>query len=264
MANPKINGTLSPVPQTPEVRYDPTRGIWYRLAWESAGDNLESIALQCQAARVGYEHTKSGHKSRLIAEAGGSQLGYQDVLADNWQILANEIQKDVREHPFALAMEESAAGMIGKVENDVTLYNQGKGSGDPDWIDISGNASAVLLFNMLVRGTTHYALGQYVLRHTTSVSQGYAANISDLNVEKTYTTTQLLAEVTNGALWIYPLPPRLVYKLQNIAAPAARTNYLWGWRKLPSTEVTAAGNRIEISTEYWLEQWHTTLYPAVT
>jgi hypothetical protein len=51
------------------------------------------------------------------------------------------------------------------------------------------------------------------------------------------------------------MPGRMVYKLQNLVAPTAKTDYIWGWRKLPSTETTTSGNRVEITTEYWLEQW---------
>ena len=77
-----------------------------------------------------------------------------------------------------------------------------------------------------------------------------------------YTTAQLLNEVTNPNLWSFPLPGRLQTKLQNIPAPAGVANFLWGWRKLPSTEITVPGNFIEITTEYWLEHWSTFYYTA--
>src|SRR5689334_18844835 len=103
MPRPVINGTLLPVPQAPEMTFDPTKGIWYRLTWESAGDGLGAIAAQCQAARVGYDWLKSGHKSRIAAQASGAQLGWPDVLTDNWQILANEIQFGIWQSPFVQA-----------------------------------------------------------------------------------------------------------------------------------------------------------------
>ena len=60
------------------------------------------------------------------------------------------------------------------------------------------------------------------------------------------------------------MPARLVYKIQNLPSPVTVSGYLWGWRKLPSTETSAAGNRVEITTEYILDQWSTVLYQAAT
>ena len=119
------------------------------------------------------------------------------------------------------------------------------------------------LAELLLAGTTHYAFGQWVLRHTTNVSNAFAANIADLNVERCYTTFQLLTEVQNPSLWTFPMPARMAYKLNAIAAPASQADYQWGWRKLASPETTSANNRLEITTEYWLAQWHMFLYPPV-
>ena len=183
--------------------------------------------------------------------------------SDDWQVTANEIQVDIKQHPEVLAMEAAYPGTIGYIVRDVELYNQGEAPGDP-----APNAGAMptsgRLFAHLIRGVTHMAKSQYVLKHTTSVGNGYAANISDVNIERNYTTAQLLAEVTNPALWVFPMPGRLQFKLQAIAAPSSVTGYQWGWRKLASSETTSASNHVSISTEYWLEQWSNWLYPPVT
>jgi hypothetical protein len=263
MPNPRINGTLAPVSKAPEVSYDPSRGQIISQQWESAGDGLAGVASAYASSRIQYQWTKSRHRSRLVANASSSQLGFPEVACDTWQILANEIQKDVKEFPGFRTMEASYPGTIGYVVRDAQLYLEGKEPGTPA-PDVDAMPESGYLFELLTRGTSHYALGQYVLRHTTNVSNLYAANIADINIEKCYTTAQLLAEVQNGSLWTFPLPGRLAYKLQNIAAPAAQTHYQWGWRKLPSPETTTANNRVEITTEYWLEQWHTFLYPPVT
>jgi hypothetical protein len=260
--NVRINGSLAPQSQAPEIVYDPNRGQIITQRWESAGDNLLPIANACIQARMDYRYVRSQHKSSLVANAAASQLGYADVICDVWTIQANEIQKALQEHPGFQAMEAAHPGTLGYVARDVDLYNQGMAPGTPA-PDSGAMPQSGYLFNLLIKGTAHYALGQYVLKHSTNVSNTYSANISDVNVERIYTTEQLLAETTNSGLWTYPLPGRLQYKLQNIPAPAAQTNYLWSWRKLPSTESTSANNRVEISTEYWLELWHTFIYPPV-
>lgn len=263
MVNPIINGSIAAFAQPPEVTFDPQRGQIISQRWESAGDGLGGVACGLAASRIPYNWTKSGRKSVLVASASGSQLGIPEVICDTWQILANEIQKDIKEFPGFLEMEENYPGTIGYIVRDVNLYNAGEAVGSPA-PDAGAQPEAGYLFELLVRGTTHYALGQYVLRHTTNVGNQYAANVADTNIERCYTTSQLLVEVQDGASWAYPLPGRMAYKLSNITAPEARTNYQWGWRKLPSQETTAANGRIEITTEYWLEQWHTFLYPPVT
>lgn len=261
-ATPKINGTLLPVPQAPVISYDPTRGQIVRLATESAGDHLQALALAYQALRISYDLTISSAKSSIIATASGPQLGFVDVSCDNWQILGNEIQRDVKMEPGFVAMENAYPGTIGYVVRDVDLYNQGLPPGTPAPDPGTLPASAAL-FQLLIHGHTHKAYSQYVLRHSTNVSNAYAANIADVNIEFIYTPGQLIVEASNATLWNFPLPGRLQFKIQNIAAPTAVPNYLWGWRKLASTETTTANNRIEISTEYWLEQWSTLLYPTV-
>lgn len=253
-----------PVRQPDTIRFDPNRGVVVEQSYEAAGlTTLNQIAIAYQAAGWQYNFTPSGTVSRIVSSASGPAAGQPETTTDTWQILANEIQKDVKEHPTFLAMEESYPGTIGYVVRDVDLYNSGQSPGSPA-PDAGATADASKLFHLLKRGATHYALSQYVLKHTTNVSNRYGVNISDVNIEKLYTTTQLLAEVTSGALWTFPMPPRLVYKLQAIPSATARTNYLWSWRKLASTETTTANNRVEISTEYWLEQWSTILYTAVT
>ena len=263
MPNPRINGTMNAVPQAPEVSFDPQRGQIISQKWQSAGDGLAAVASAYANARIQYQWTKSQHKSVLVASASSSQVGFPEVICDTWQILANEIQKDLKEFPGFQAMEASYPGTIGYVVRDAQLYLNGESVGFPAPA-VGAMPYSGYLFDLLIRGTSHYALGQYVLRHTTNVGNLYSANIADSNIERCYTTAQLLAEVQSPTLWTYPLPGRLVYKLQNIPTPVPQSHYQWGWRKLPSPETTSATNRIEITTEYWLEQWHVFLYPPVT
>jgi hypothetical protein len=251
MPKPRITGTLQPVRQPVKVSYDPQRGLQIIIPWESAGNNLQGLATTYQANRVAYELEATDRKSTLVATASGGQLGIPDLTTDTWQILGNEIQKSLLEHPDVVAGIDTATR--DEIEN-ATL----NGTKEAD-LNPALSAFASKVFDRLRRGNTHYALGQYVLRHTTNVSNVYAQNVADFNIERIYTTSQLIAEVTNANSWIFPMPGRMVNKLQGISAPTTKTGYLWGWRKLPSTETTTAGNRIEITTEYWLEQWDITI-----
>jgi hypothetical protein len=106
----------------------------------------------------------------------------------------------------------------------------------------------------MIHGVTSFPRGQYVLRHTTNISNQYEFALpADDNVEFVYSTAQLLSEVTNSLYWGFPLPPRLETKILSIEIQQASSDDItWGWRKLPSQETTAGGNRIDVSQEYWL------------
>lgn len=260
----RINGTLAPIPQPLEVTYDPARGQVVTQKWESAGRGLGGIADLYRAARIAYRFQLSDAVSSLVAEASGSQLGVADAACDNWQILCNEIQKDIKELPALAAKQASYPDSFRIVLRDVNNFLDGQPQVTTPTVNPGSLPETAFLLDMLCKGQTHFALSQYVLRHTTTVSNAYGANVADRNVGRVYTTEQLLTEVCDTSLWVYPLPGRLVYKLQNIPAPLPQANYLWGWRKLGSTETTSASNRVEISTEYWLEQWHILPYPPVT
>jgi len=247
MPKARITGTLQPVRQPVKINYDPQRGYLITIPWESAGNNLNGIANSYQSQRVAYELEATERKSILTATASGGQLGIPDLTTDTWQILGNEIQKSLLEHPDVVAAVPSTV-------RDQLYKAELAGTDEVSFSPPLG-AYASKVFDRLRRGATHYALGQYVVRHTTNVSNQYGVNVADFNIERIYTTSQLIAETTNSNSWIFPMPGRMVYKLQNIVAPTAKTDYLWGWRKLPSTETTTAGNRVEITTEYWLEQW---------
>lgn len=271
MGTPIINGTLTPVEQPYQVRYDPVRGFQIVRRYQGANSaQLLAKASEFNGSRWQTETTVGGAFSELVATASsadGTYPGAQEVTTDTWQILANELQKHIFEHGTALGLEASVNGALAQVMRNYLMItgDSTKQFSDATWTkptvssgDLTNSQS---FLGLLMRGTTHFSTTQYVLRHTTNVSQTYAANISDSHINQIYTTAQLLTEVQDGSLWVYPLPGRLAYKINAIAAPTSRTGYTWGWRKLASSETTSAGNRIEITTEYWLEQWNTgTLY----
>jgi len=249
-----INGTTDPVRQPVETSYDPVRGVTRIDSWESAGDNLRLLAAAYQAMRIAYTLKPNGVKSTLVATASGPEAGSNEVTTDTWQILANEVQKDLRTLPKCLAIDPTVIALI----NKGILAGQAASEITPA---LTGDA--LTLYNRLSQGEDHYSTSEYVLRHTTNVSNTYNVNVSDLNVNMIYATNQLIDEATDRGAWAFPMPGRLVYKLLAIPAPDPVDGHLWGWRKLASSEVTAAGNRIEISTEYWLGMKDLFVYTAL-
>lgn len=252
-----INGSLEPIRTQRRSEFDPQKGITVTEEYESGGDNLNGLAQQCLNQKIQYSHTPSPLKSKLIFSSSGPVSGFAEVPVDTWQLLANEVQRDIKEHPNVLAMESAVPGSLAEVLQAVEEYNAG-GTVDSAWFTDSDTAA--LLFRQLIHGVTSYALGQYVLRHTTNVSNAYNSNVADLGVEFIYTTAQLISEITDPGFWLFPCPGRLEAKINAMEVQVDHADFTWGWRKLPSTETTAAGNRIDISTEYWLAGWSRLLY----
>jgi hypothetical protein len=250
MPTPRVNGSLLPVRTRIQRSYDPNKGMVIRQEFESAGDNLGGIANQCIENGISFDETSSGRRSRISFESSGNTGGGRDINTDTWQLMANELSDDVINHPRARALP--AVPDTNSLKNVLAQVKKFQENGTVATL----TGDALLLYDLLTHGKDKYPVGQYVLMHTTNVAGSYAANISDLNVESTYSTAALVTEISDTSLWSNPCPARLIYKIQNIEAQIESDTYtLWGWRKLPSKEIMTANNRIEISTEYWLGAW---------
>lgn len=256
--------------QPDRLTWDPTRGtVRYRIWTSIDSDDINTLAAEARSWSQPYTIRSTGTTHTIEIEVVGAEdvtdPGDQETL-DRWEMPANEIQKSVWEHPKLLGVSSRALNAAKRAVADDLTYAELAAAEATLWATLSADDKTAIqaAYGLAERDSSHYALGQYVLRHVTSVAAGYSANVSDSNVERLMTTEQLIAEVTDPVLWAAPLPARLQYKIEHLAAPAAKTGYLWSWRKLPSQESTAAGGRIEISTEYWLEQWSTWLYDLAT
>lgn len=267
--------------QRESYAFDPTRGYLHKQDWRGLG-RQEMIALQ-------NAYALSGIACEIINELGIWSLVVDDTTQqytiDSWQLVANEENLNILEHPtiqqlvgiygdqllsviqyFAsnINPENNTSFLISVLEGTATVAingtNYSLNLSDADALTVGR------FYSLYQRGTTDYRQSQYVLRHTTNAPNRYLANISDVNVNFIYSTAELLTEVTSAALWIYPLPFRLQYKINSIPVQSPVTAndivpYEWGWLKSSSTETTAANNRIDISTDYTLALWETLTYP---
>lgn len=132
-------------------------------------------------------------------------------------------------------------------------------------------AQLMRFYGLVARGTTSYDHQRYVLRHTTTAPNYWSRNVADINVNCTYTPAQLLSEIGNVNLWQIICPARLAYKINAVSTTlnpvlfyGPRSDYLWGWRKKPSSEGTAGNGQIQITQEYSLDWWSLDLYSPAT
>ena len=256
-----LRGDIAPQLQQEVYDWDPARGYVFRAKYKGASQ-AQMLALQ-----NGYINL--GIASRLTFNQGDTAEieaddSTQSYLIDTWQILGNEESRDGLSHP-ALISALLAASVV--PENVIASARQHiENNDDPVALfavggDFYGSPAALKRFyNLQVRGSTEYRHAQYVLRHTTNAPCRWRTNIADVGIDKIYTTSELLTETQDAGLWVYPMPGRLAYKISAIPAPASQAAYLWGWLKGGSTETTSSNNRIDITTEYVLEQWSTDYY----
>ncbi len=271
--SPGAKGSGGLIAQPDRLSWNPTSGATRQRAWKSVNNDL--VNAQADLLRgylLPYDLSSTGTVFEVAVQIPGGAVDPATALQplDRWEMPGNEIQMDKWMHPKAAIISADVATISRRHINDGKTLHEclddiAAMSPRPDtgWTPTQYAVHGTI-YSEVSQGSTHFEVGQYVLKHTTNVGAAYAENISDLNVEKLYTREQLLAETTDPLLWAYPLPGRLQYKIMHLVPPPTKEGYLWSWRKLPSTEATATGGRIEISTEYWLYLWSTFDYDPVT
>lgn len=258
-------GTNLPLRESYTREYDPQRGLVYRYVYRNISP-ARMEALQGDYMRAGVSSTLQIQGDAATLEVSDSSA---DVTLDTWQIGGSEFQKSIWNHPTVLSwcgLNADLPAMLAALASSSDEKDPSKILNDHQ-LDLSAGQKAGLLpFMRLARsGSTDYAAdaqgGGYVLRHTTNAPGNWGANVADWGVGMIYSTAQLLSEVSSSYYWYVPLPGRLRYKISNIPTPSfIPNNYYWGWRKSRSQESNAAGNRVDITTEYTLELWSTDLY----
>jgi len=263
MPNPRIQGTLLAQRQSREWKYDPTSGEIYAESWAGFG--------AAAMANLLAENRSNGIATEISESNGKYVLNQTDTSSsyteDSWQIQQNELSIPVLKNPRH-EPDNGAYKLLAKHIEVIGAYQRNEKTFDeattllatyPGTPELD-NANALLL--RIHRGEDHFARSGYVLRHTTNVGQDTTFNVADEHVDNIYSFAMLIAECTNATLWVSPLPTRLVTKINYLWTnrPTDLTGYLYGWLKRGSTESTAANNRIDITTEYWLNQWSTEEY----
>lgn len=255
-----IRGSLAAFLQDYTRRFDPTSGWIYEFNYEGVSEP-EMEALQnfyVQGGCTCVLHYRRGISTLFVEDAT------QQFTLDNWEVVGNEESRDVLSHPFVVRIATN--DQISNIRKAVDEFSVSDTIAPIFTNSIFDSLSAGnktflgRIVGLMLRGTTDYRRGLYVLRHTTNAPSRWQSNISDFGVDSIYTTSQLLSEVQNSGLWINPMPGRLVYKIGVIPVPTFIPFYQWGWLKCGATETTSANNRITISTDYILEQWTTDLY----
>lgn len=279
-----FRGTKAPLLQWFESNFDPSSGFTYNS--EYVGHDYDRM----QALSNSF--TAVGVTASLRFDKGVATLRLSDatgtVVIDKWEVDVDEERPSIFENPIFLNTISGAANrslLLTKMRNalqngdplnnswDALLAEKSDSTTTPPTVSFTDAAAGVNLavlkqyFDDYNLGVTNFIRGKYRLVHTTNAPARWNANISEFNVERAYTIAQLLIEAQNQTLWVLPLPGFLAFKILNYYTTAlgspVRNNYSFGALKLRSNACTAAYNRVEIRTEYIIDQVNTNLYPFI-
>lgn len=265
MSEPVIRGDMEPKRQVRVEQWSPLTGFVSESEYKTF-DERWARNWAATFARRGIEyHLTIAHGVCTLRAVDAVTRTY---TIDTWEIGINRLSPSALENPVVIANVgvndvERAAGLAilrGYIKGEKT-YDEAKDLLTPV-------PYSVRVLDLLAKGQDAYYKTGYVLRHTTNAPNRYTANVADDNVDAVYTTAQLFSEVTDGDLWIFPLPDRLVYKLQTVTSMlisrhGTHSNFQWGWLKSGGAESTAADTRVNIVTEYEFDEWTTDYYVTV-
>jgi len=271
-------GYKGPLQQWYETNFNPSSGYTTRATYR--GLDWNEMADLCNY------FTQFGVEAVLRNERGISTLTLTDatgnVLIDKWEMHVDEEQPSMFENLIFNNLLANASDKSAAVTALRTLLQNGDAT--KTFTSATTNAGELVAplgaafiantawLNQLQQyfdgynlGVTNFIRGKYRLRHTTNAPARWSANVADFNVECIYTISQLLAECQNQFLWVLPLPGYLSYKIATYFVPnlTSLPNYMFGALKLRSDAATAANNRIDITTEYLIDQISVNLYPTI-
>lgn len=273
MSESFFKGAANPQDQKWTYKYSPVHG--FNTVYEYRGLSQGQMYLLFQ------DFIRNGIESELVYEHDTAYLSANDSTSeytlDTWQIVGSSESKSLFAHPSMLqvATPDQITQMRSYLEANVpasSVFTDEQPCGPTgidgpcpglDAIDLTDlfGTYADFLYELIAGGQSEYRIANYVLRHTTNVSNQWQSNVADFGVNQIYTPAQLLSEISSAALWILPCPARLQYKISNIPSLPFVENFQWGWLKSPSTETSAANNRVDITTDYALDLWSTIVYP---
>lgn len=234
-----IKGTRGPVLQSIRRRWDPSRGVVVTEEYASAGDNLGGLRVAAESDFRDTEITPHPVRSRLLISSSGAAAGYGNDVTDTWQLIANQISRDVKEHPSVIQMEIDNPGSLAAT---IKAVQDAKENGeeiaiDPPFDDL---ATANDLSILMLHGITSYVVDQHVVRHTLNVPFRYGGSV----------------EISSG------IPGAMLDQLNSIAVngPNDGTLFKWGWRRTGYQYTVGANNRVELNIEWALASWALMLY----
>ncbi len=248
----------------------PMYGFGYRYTFEGLPDSVNA-AFATLASDQQAETDESGPIHRIsIFTADDPTNESSNVISNTFELHGNSIQDDIVSHRSVLSLSPIT---IAKLSNIVSKALAGDYTADSDMSsDVSDAVSSEsssnqafvknTFFNSWLkrRGSLAFQKSQYVFRVTTVISRRGVIPVLFGNVNEVYTTAQLKAETGPTPRYVEALD----YIDTGIQPDTILTGHTWGWLKQTPTLTTVAGNREAVQNEFYLAEWESWIYPALT
>lgn len=241
------------------LAYDPVRGETLTRVFEGTLEACfaQAIALRQNRPDLSFVlETADGPLWRITDQSPdfGQNPGLEATTT--WELVGNDIQKDIYEADFALSIPEPQLTIVrDAMVNEKTVSEVQEDLGD----------AALVLLTLLKRGTTSFLEGQYVLRKSQFVSSKTEIRVAFSNTGGVFSTAALISAES--------IPDGLIFSILEIPIPSIPESagsvvvnselYARGWLKKTPTVTQVQGNKFEIRQEYWLDIWAVDLYPFI-
>lgn len=266
-------GAASPLFQVPGLSYlgirkrrTPLYGWTYVLEFKSAASNDPSQPSAAESAcnlvpeyYVAECEARGPVHTLTVTTPDEPAAGTNGVISTTFELLGNALQKDLKEHPRALALGPDVIAEIDAVIAGDKKYNEA---------DFPSKDDAIALYDRMRQrnGSASYQTSQYVLRVSQIASARTSIEIAHRNVECIYTTNQMIGEVgpPPGIMAGIPeIEANKIASLEKLNYHVWLEKYVVGWLKQTPTVTTEAGNKIRVTQEFWFEAWDNWTYDTI-
>lgn len=252
-------------------RWSPTTGWTFDQDFRGLSyANMQALANVYSGAGIEYELTlQDGKASMRTIDTTGN------ITIDTWEVKASQVTKTIFENPIILAnVTANDLAVLGYAAatdaKDLPTALANVNASDPGTTYTMPNMSNAytdwLWRQVFLNSVESYFADQYSLTHTTSASNRGYYNVADVDVNCIYTQAQFYSEIMNASSWIFPAPPEIIGALNTVFShlPPPVAPFVQGALKGGATRVTAANNRVNVTTEYLIENWSNYLYSLAT
>lgn len=237
--------------------FDPARGIFVTEVWQGTEAAINGLIASLRPYQTWEINDSNAPIFEVTIRSPEMPESDQDDALITWEMIGNDLQKDIYEHPNALACDE---GDIRKIRNAMNSSNSetspaftGGTTGSLAQIE-ARRLAAISLYLLVLKGTTAYLTSQYVLRKTEVVSTGRQIALGYQNVNRIWSSASINnAEGT-------PSPIDLSIAQIEAIKPQDQNGYAWGWLKKNPTLQQISGGKWQLTKEWWLEQWSVFIY----
>lgn len=194
-----------------------------------------------------------------------------DSLEWTWEVAATDERRDMKEHPVVLNIVNALNAQSAKSGTDALRQVIQAVDDATDLLFVAGvlptEATRVYerLYNVMLRGQTHFAWPHYTLRFTATVGAAFSGGINDDGAYRVYSASDILSQFSGFPMYARTQARVLALQAFDPAALFAAAGvsgldgYTWGWLKKPMSETQLKDFKIQLSTEWDLELWETEL-----